>query len=136
MERVKIWHPDKTVVLTDQIGEGTVIHAFAWIGRNVIIGDSCRIQAHAFIPDGVYIGDFVFIGPGVTFTNDKHPPSDQWDAIVVNNFVSIGARSVLLPGVAIGEGAVIGAGSVVTKDVPARETWYGNPARRARENNH
>jgi len=106
-----------------------------FIGETVKIGTGCKIQEFAFIPDNVEIGNNVFIGPHVCFTNDKYPPSNgKWKndpKTMVEDFASIGAGSVILPSIRIGKGAVIGAGSVVTKSVPDGETWYGNPARRA-----
>lgn len=112
------------------IGSKCVIHSHVWVGDRVSIGDHCRIQAFCFIPTGVRIGNHVFLGPRVTFTNDKHPPSPEWQITIVSDHVSIGAGAIILPGITIGEGAIIGAGSVVTKDVPANETWVGNPARK------
>jgi acetyltransferase-like isoleucine patch superfamily enzyme len=127
-----IWHPDKSVILTEDIGEGTVIHALVWIGDTVKIGKNCKIQAFTFIPSGVTIEDNVFIGPHVCFTNDKHPKAQgEWEVIqtLVKSGASIGANSTILSGITIGENSTIGAGSVVTKDVPEYETWAGNPAR-------
>lgn len=124
-----IWHPELSVILSDEIGEDSTLHAFLWIGKGVKIGKRCKIQAFSFIPSGVTIGDDCFIGPRVTFTNDKHPPSAEWSDTVVEDHVSIGAGAVILPGVTIGTGAVIGAGSVITHDVAPGQTWYGAPAR-------
>ena len=114
------------------IGEGTEIAAFVEIGDDVRIGRMCKIGAYVFIPPCVTIGDGVFVGPHACFTNDKRPPSPrgEWMRTFVRDGAVIGARVVILPGVEIGEGAVIGAGAVVTKYVPAGETWVGNPARR------
>jgi len=125
-----IWHPELSVLLDCAISDDCTIHSHAWIGNGVTIGDRCRIQAFAFIPDGVDIGNDVFIGPRVTFTNDKHPPSARmaWLGTRVEDGASIGAGCVILPGITIGKLAQIGAGSVVTKDVPALATAYGNPA--------
>jgi len=126
----QVWHPNKSVILDCIIGNDCSIHAPVWIGNNVSIGDRCRIQAFSFIPEGVTIEDDVFIGPHVCFTNDKLPPSygKHWGKIVVKKGASIGANCTILPNVTIGEGALIGAGSVVTKDVPPGEIWVGNPA--------
>ncbi len=113
---------------------GSIIHSHVWIGDGVRIGKKCKIQAFAFIPGGVTIEDDVFIGPRVTFTNDKYPPSSgkHWAPTLVEKGAIVGAGAVILPGVTIGRGAIVGAGSVVTKDVPAHATVYGNPARAAK----
>lgn len=126
----RIWHPELSVISKDAvIGENCVIHSHVWIGPNVKIGDGCRIQAFTFIPPGVHIGDNVFIGPRVTFTNDKYPPSGgNWINTRVYDGASIGAGAVILPGITIGANARIGAGSVVTKNVVAGVTVCGNPA--------
>ena len=90
------------------------------------------IEAFCFIPDWVTIGNNVFIGPRVTFTNDKQPPSfgKHWARTIVEDFVSIGAGAIILPGVTLHKECLIGAGAVVTKSVPAGETWVGNPAKK------
>jgi len=113
-----------------EIGDGTVIGSYSEIGDKTIIGRNCRIGAYVFTCAGVVIEDDCFIGPRVTFTNDKYPPSGgNWRGIIVRKGASIGAASTILPGVEIGRGAIVGAGSVVTKDVPPYQTWVGNPAR-------
>jgi UDP-2-acetamido-3-amino-2,3-dideoxy-glucuronate N-acetyltransferase len=116
-----------------KIGPGTKIYDQTWIGPNVIIGEDCRIQAFAFIPDNVVIGNRVFVGPCTCFCNDKHPPSHgAWkekEPTVVEDDVSIGANCTILPNITLGKGCVIGAGSVVTKSVKPEEVVYGNPAR-------
>ena len=110
----------------------TKIHEPVFIGKSVKIGEGCKIQAFAYIPDNVIIGNNVFIGPHVVFTNDKYPPSHgAWKndpPTVVKDGVSIGAGAIILPSVVIGEGARIGAGAVVTKDVPDGKTVIGSPA--------
>lgn len=114
-----------------RFGAGCTVHSHTWIGA-VTIGMDCKIQAFAFIPDGVTIGNRVFIGPHVCFTNDKHPhATGEWKQLqtVVEDEASIGAGAVILPGIRIGKGATVGAGSVVTKDVPPGATVKGNPAR-------
>lgn len=127
----KIWHPEKSVLLDYTIGEDCIVHAPVWIGNNVKIGSRVKIQAFAFIPDGVTIGDDVFIGPNVTFTNDKHPPSnkDNWYETYVHNGAVIGAGSTILPGLIIGNDAVVGAGSVVTRNIAPNAIVAGNPAK-------
>jgi len=116
-----------------KIGEGTRVGAFAEIGYNVQIGKNCSISCGVFIPENVFIGNNVFIGPHTVFTNDKNPPSkgawrDDPPTVVADN-VSIGANSTILPSICIGEGARIGAGSVVTKDVAPGVLVFGNPAK-------
>ena len=120
-----------------KIGEGTKIGAFCELGDGVVIGENCNIQAFVYIPPNVMIMDNVFIGPSVIFTNDKYPPSKgKWKnstPTVVNNHVSIGAGSIIMPNIVIGYKSVIGAGSLVTKNIPPNELWYGNPARFVRK---
>jgi len=112
------------------IGEGTKIADFVEIG-GAVIGSNCSIQAFVYICPGVTIGNNVFLGPRVTFTNDKYPPSGgkHWKETFVCDGASIGAGAIILPGITIGENAVIGAGSVVTKDVKSGTLVVGNPAR-------
>lgn len=140
-KRVKIYHPTFVTLLGGTIGDGTKIHPFVVMQRGVRIGKNCKIEPFVFIPEGVTIEDGVFIGPHVCFTNDKYPrainpdgslkESKDWTITptLVKKGASIGAGSVILPGVTIGEGATVGAGSVVTKDVPPCTTVLGNPAR-------
>ena len=127
----KFWHDHLSNIGQCIIGENCTIHSHVWIADRVSIGSGCRIQAFCFIPAGVRIGRDVFLGPRVTFTNDKYPPgsSEEWRVTVVGDNVSIGAGAVILPGITIGDRARIGAGSVVTKDVPAGALVYGNPAK-------
>jgi len=113
------------------IGEGCTIHSHVWIGKGVVIGECCKIQAFAFIPDGVKIGNNVFIGPHVCFTNDKYPPSHGvgWLPTTVEDSAAIGANATILPGITLGTGCTIGAGSVVTKNVAPHKIVKGNPAK-------
>ncbi len=128
-KNVKIWHKEKSVFGNCKIGDGCTIHAPVWIGDDVIIGKDCKIQAFAFIPPAVRIGNDVFIGPGVIFTNDKHPPSGSWIETNVENNVRIGARAVILPGCHLRTNAIIGAGAVVTHEVLKNTIVVGNRAR-------
>ena len=114
-----------------RIGRDSMIGCFVEIQSGVVIGDRSRVQSHSFVCDMVSIGDDVFVGHGVMFINDTMPPQSdrsQWRATVVEDGASIGSNATLLP-VRIGKQAVIGAGSVVTKDVPAGAVVAGNPAR-------
>ena len=128
---MKIYRPELSNILTENIGEDCVIHSQVWIGKNVKIGQRCKIQAFSFIPDGVTLEDDVFVGPRVTFLNDLYPPSKgkYWRKTLVRKGASIGGAATILPGVTIGENAVIGAGAVVTRSVPANEIWVGVPAK-------
>ena len=125
----KLWHEHLSNIGSCTIGKDGTIHSHVWIGDRVSIGDRCRVQAFCFIPTGVRIGNDVFLGPRVTFTNDKNPPSHEWQTTVVKNNVSIGAGAVILPGITIGENVRVGAGAVVTKSLPANGTYVGNPAK-------
>jgi UDP-2-acetamido-3-amino-2,3-dideoxy-glucuronate N-acetyltransferase len=115
------------------IGRGTRIGPFVEIQKGASIGAGCKVQSHSFICEGVTIGDGVFVGHGVVFTNDKHPraAADDWELrpVVVEAEASIGSGAVILAGVRIGARAMIGAGAVVTKDVPPDTTVVGSPAR-------
>jgi acetyltransferase-like isoleucine patch superfamily enzyme len=115
-----------------KIGKNCKIDAYVYIEGGVEIKDNVKIRAFTFIPEGVKIEDDVFIGPGVIFINDKYPRSKgKWRLLrtLVKKGASIGAKSVILPGVTIGEYALVGAGSVVTKDVPNYAIVAGNPAK-------
>ena len=120
-----------------KIGKDCNICSHCFIENNVQIGDRVTIKNGVYLWDGIRIEDDVFIGPNVTFTNDKFPRSKQYPEkyaqTLVKNGVSIGANATLLPGLVIGENAMIGAGSVVTKSVPANESWVGNPAKFVRK---
>lgn len=122
---------DQVNLFKCKVGENSKIDSFVYIEENVTIGDNCKIRPFVFIPTGVTIEDNVFIGPNVTFTNDKHPrATGEWTLLptIVKKGASIGANSVIVPGVTIGENAMVGAGSVVTKNIPANVIVAGNPA--------
>ena len=114
------------------IGNNTNVCAFCFIENDVVIGNNVTIKNGVFLWDGIIIEDNVQIGPNVTFTNDKYPRAKQSFTLQktrINKNASIGAASVILGGVTIGESAMIGAGSTVTKDIPANELWVGSPAK-------
>jgi UDP-2-acetamido-3-amino-2,3-dideoxy-glucuronate N-acetyltransferase len=140
-KHVQIFHPDQVNIYGCTIGDNTKVGSFVEIKNDVVIGKNCKIQAHAFIPEGVTIEDGVFIGPGVIFTNDKYPKAINSDGslkktkdwtitkTLVKTGAAIGAGAVILPGVIIGSHATVGAGSVVVKNVPNGKTVIGNPAK-------
>jgi len=123
------------------IGDETKIGAFVEIQRNATVGRRCKISSHSFICEGVTIEDHVFVGHGVTFINDSHPRAttpdgklqtpDDWqlEHTLVKKGASIGSGATILCNVTIGENAIVGAGSVVTRDVPPNVIVAGNPAR-------
>jgi len=124
-----------------EIGENTKIGTFVEIQKNAVIGRNCKISSHTFICEGVCIKDDVFIGHNVTFINDLYPRSttiggkmqteEDWKVVptLVKTGASIGSSVTILAGVTIGEYAMVGAGAVVTKDVPNRTIVAGNPAK-------
>lgn len=138
-------------IQTSKIGEGSFVWQFCVILEGAIIGNNCNINSHVFIEndvvigdnvtiksgvqiwDGVRLGNNVFIGPNVTFTNDLVPRSKQYpqsfEPTIIEHGASIGANSTIIAGATIGSFAFIGAGSVVTKSVPAHHVYYGNPAK-------
>jgi UDP-2-acetamido-3-amino-2,3-dideoxy-glucuronate N-acetyltransferase len=128
---VKIWH--FAVVLADvRIGSNVSIGSGTEIGRDSFIADGTRISAHVFLPAQSKVGANVFIGPGVIFTDDRYPRVGNADykaePPIIEDGASIGAGSVILPGVRIGKGAMVGAGSVVTRSIPPGITVYGPAA--------
>ena len=128
-----------------EVGDGSKIGAFVEIQKNAKIGKNCKISSHSFICEGVLIEDNVFIGHGVTFINDPYPRATTEDGAlqtesdwkveltVIKRGASIGSGATILCNVTVGEHAIIGAGSVVTKDVPAYAVVAGNPARTLRQ---
>ncbi|MUG89176.1 N-acetyltransferase [Paenibacillus timonensis] len=143
-------HP-QAIVETREIGDDTRVWAFSHVLPGATIGSNCNINDHTFIEndviignnvtvksgvyiwDGVRISDNVFIGPNVTFTNDMRPRSKQYPSeflkTIIEEWASIGANSTIIAGHTIGKYSMIGAGSVVTKDIPNNTLWYGNPAK-------
>lgn len=124
-----------------RIGDNTKIGPFVEIQKGSAVGRNCKIQSHSFICEGVRIEDDVFIGHGVMFINDPYPRAvslsgalqteADWKVVptVIKGGASIGSNATILCGVTVGEGAIVGAGSVVTKDVPPRTIVAGNPAK-------
>jgi UDP-2-acetamido-3-amino-2,3-dideoxy-glucuronate N-acetyltransferase len=143
-------HPTADVQ-TNHIGEGTTVWQFTIILPGAVIGRDCNINCQVFIEndviigdnvtikpgvqlwDGIRIGNNVFIGPNVTFTNDLFPRSKQYPPSFITTQIhdgaSIGANTTIIAGIEIGEYAMIGAGSVVSKNIPPFTLWYGNPAK-------
>ena len=123
-----------------EIGDGTKIGSFVEVQKNAVIGQRCKISSHTFVCEGVTIEDNVFIGHGVTFINDSYPRATNADGelqterdwkverTVVKKGASVGSGSTVLANLTIGENAIVGAGSVVTRDVPANSVVMGNPA--------
>jgi UDP-2-acetamido-3-amino-2,3-dideoxy-glucuronate N-acetyltransferase len=143
-------HPNSDVQTTN-IGENTYIWQYCVVLKNAQIGNNCNINCNVFIEndvvignnvtikpgvqiwDGIRISDNVFIGPNVTFTNDMVPRSKQYPDLflqtIIESNASIGANSTIIGGITIGNSSFIGAGSVVTKNIPPFTYWYGNPAK-------
>jgi len=123
------------------IGDGSKVGAFVEIQKGVTIGRNCKISSHTFICEGVHIADRVFVGHGVMFTNDLFPratrpdgqpqTTDDWQLVEthIEEGVSIGSNATIICGITIGAHAMIGAGAVVTKDIPPYGVAIGNPAR-------
>jgi len=124
-----------------EIGDDTKIGAFVEIQKNASVGQRCKVSSHTFICEGVLIEDNVFVGHGVMFTNDTYPRATSlegklqteadWkvERTLVKRGASIGTGATILPNVCIGENAIVGAGSVITRDVPANAVVAGNPAK-------
>ena len=130
-QKTKIWQ-FSVVLQNAMIGENCNICAHTLIENDVVIGNNVTIKSGVYVWDGITLEDNVFIGPCVAFTNDKKPRSKQYPEkfpqTIVEMGASIGANATILPGIRIGQNALIGAGAVVTKDVPANAIVVGNPA--------
>ena len=138
---VVIYHPELVNLYGCSVGDGTKIGTFVEVQRGAVIGRNCKISSHAFICDGVVIEDGVFVGHGVMFINDTYPRAvtgegklqteADWKCIPtrVKAMASIGSNATILAGVTIGEAALVGAGAVVTRDVPPHTIVAGVPAK-------
>lgn len=129
-EGTVIPHEDLVNIYDATIGTNCKIGTFVDIG-GATIGDNCKISSFAFIPPGIKIGNNVFIGPHVCFTNDKHPRAvGEWKVVetIVDDGASIGAGSVIVCGSYIGKGAMVGAGSTISGNVEPDRTYYGHKA--------
>jgi UDP-2-acetamido-3-amino-2,3-dideoxy-glucuronate N-acetyltransferase len=127
-------YPPSTVAPGANLGTDSVVGAFCYVAAGAVIGAGTRIQSHTSVWDGVTLGDDVFVGPGCQFTNVRHPRAafpraPRWDRTLVEDGASLGASSVLVAPVRVGRHAMIGAGAVVTRDVPPHAIVVGNPAR-------
>jgi acetyltransferase-like isoleucine patch superfamily enzyme len=138
---VAIFHLNLVNLYGCQIGDDTKIGAFVEIQKNVAVGSRCKISSHSFLCEGVILEDEVFIGHGVMFTNDLYPRASNedgslktesdWHVVetLAKHGASIGSNATILPGVTIGKKAIVGAGAVVTEDVPDYAIVVGVPAR-------
>jgi UDP-2-acetamido-3-amino-2,3-dideoxy-glucuronate N-acetyltransferase len=127
-------YPPTVVLSGAQLGADVVVGAFCFIASGAVVGAGTRIQSHTSVWDGVVLGEDVFVGPGAQFTNMHHaraafPRSPNWEITIVEDGATVGANATLVAPVRVGKYAVIGAGAVVTHDVPANGVVVGNPAR-------
>lgn len=131
--RTRVWQ--YSIVLSGaRVGADCNLNAHTLVEGGAIIGDRVTLKCGVYVWDGITLEDDVFCGPNATFTNDRMPRSrqqpDNYMRTIVERGASIGAGAIILPGLRIGAGAMIGAGAVVTRDIPAGETWVGNPAKK------
>lgn len=138
---VKIFHPDQVNLYGCMVGDDTKIGSFVEIQKGASIGARCKISSHSFVCEGVHIEDEVFIGHGVMFTNDRFPRAANADGslqteadwaletTLVKRGASIGTHATITPGVTVGQGSLVAAGAVVTRDVPDYAIVAGVPAR-------
>jgi UDP-2-acetamido-3-amino-2,3-dideoxy-glucuronate N-acetyltransferase len=127
-------HPPSVVSDGAQLGADVVVGAFCFVASGAVVGPGSRIQSHTCIWDGVVLGQDVFVGPGAQFTNVRRPRAafpraPKWDRTFVDDGATVGANATLVAPVRVGRCAVIGAGAVVTRDVPDHAVVAGNPAR-------
>lgn len=127
-------HPPSIVAEDAQVGADVVVGAFCFVAKGAVVGPGTRIQSHTSLWQGVELGQDVFVGPSVVFTNVRHPRAafpraPHWDRTYVEDGASLGAGCVLVAPLRVGRCALVGAGAVVTRDVPPHAIVVGNPAR-------
>jgi len=127
-------HAPSVVAEGARLGADVVVGAFCFVAKGAVVGAGTRIQSHTSIWDGVELGQDVFVGPAAVFTNVRHPRAafpraPRWDRTVVEDGASIGAGAILVAPVRVGRNAMVGAGAVVTRDVPPHAIVAGNPSR-------